>query len=278
MSLIQVKGVSIHYHVEGTGMPIIFIHPPLLTSENFKYQKEQLSEKYKVITFDIRGHGRSGFSAEPISYPLIVDDMKQLMDHLEVKQAYVCGYSTGGSIALEAIITYPDRFIGGILVSAMSEISDWWQKSRIFMAIAAASMKVKGVHARNITKGNADSKTMFSNLFRSALKGETANWKQYYQYSLSYNCTARLCRIMAPILLIFGLKDKGFHRYADILHKQLPHNQLYMIKDAKHQIPTKNALKMNYIVDNWLAEQENLTQSDSKDEDNASLLIAHDLT
>lgn len=256
MPFIEIDGTSIHYHVEGTGVPIIFIHPPLLTSENFNYQKAQLSEKYKVVTFDIRGHGLSDYSAEPLTYPLIVNDIIQLMDHLEIKQSYICGYSTGGSIALEAIITHPSRFLGGILVSAMSEVSDWWLKTRISTAIALTSMKAKEAIAFSISWGNADSKLTFSKLFQFAKQGNVNSWKQYYRYSLVYNCTAQLDRIMAPMLLMYGQKDKRFYRYTEILHKRLPDNQLHSVQNAKHQIPTKNFLFMNNHIDHWISQHQ----------------------
>ena len=56
-------------------IPIIFIHPPLLTSANFIYQMEDLSRNYQVITFDMRGHGRSSYSTRAITYELIVEDI-----------------------------------------------------------------------------------------------------------------------------------------------------------------------------------------------------------
>lgn len=121
MPTAYINGTDLYYEKRGDGFPIIFIHPPLLTSANFRYQQVQLAGQFTVITFDIRGHGRSGASEALVTYDLIVEDMLRLLDHLSIPEAYVCGYSTGGSIALEAMLTHPDRFTGGILVSAMSE-------------------------------------------------------------------------------------------------------------------------------------------------------------
>jgi len=51
--MLVVEGSSLYNHVKGEGKPIVFIHPPWLTCTTFVYQVEQLSKKYKVITFDI---------------------------------------------------------------------------------------------------------------------------------------------------------------------------------------------------------------------------------
>jgi pimeloyl-ACP methyl ester carboxylesterase len=97
----NVNGTILHYHVHGRGTPIVFIHPPLLNRAVFRYQEVQLTDPFQVITFDIRGHGFSPPSETPLTYTLIAEDIKALLDHLNIRQAYLCGYSTGGGIALE---------------------------------------------------------------------------------------------------------------------------------------------------------------------------------
>lgn len=251
-----INGIHLHYHTYGTGTPILFIHPPLLTSANFRYQAAQLSSTHQVITFDIRGHGESDASKEPITYPLIVQDMVKLLDELGIKQAYICGYSTGGAVALQALLSHPHRFKGGILVSTMAEASDYWLRGRIALAIALTAMKAKSLLAWAISFGNADSRTTYRNLKRTAMRGDVSNWKQYYQASLKHRCTEQLKSIQAPMLLIYGEKDKGFHRYAVKLQRYLPHYHLYWLKGAKHQIPTKQAREMNGIIARWVRNQE----------------------
>lgn len=252
MPIVKVNGVSIHYHVHGEGIPIVFIHPPLLTSVNFKYQKEQLSDEFQVITFDIRGHGHSEPSSQKLTYPLIVEDMKQLLDVIGVKQAYVCGYSTGGSIALEAMLTYPHLFLGGILISGMSEVSDWILKQRLRMASFLSKLKAKRLLTWAISYGNADRKQTYRNLYKDALQGDIRNIGQYYRYSLSYSCTDKLNQLKLPVLMIFGEKDKSFRRYAKIMKLQLPNVQMHMVPGKHHQIPTKAANVMNEHIRTWI--------------------------
>ncbi|MEX1031197.1 MAG: alpha/beta hydrolase [Paenibacillaceae bacterium] len=253
MPFAKINGTTLHYQVKGEGLPILFIHPPLLTKANFNYQVAQLSGLYKVITFDIRGHGHSAASYDQsLTYPLIVEDMKQLMDHLDIQKAYVCGYSTGGSIALEALLTYPDRFHGGILISALSEASDLIIRTRIALAVSMCRLKAKNTLMYAICRGNADRNATFQQLNKDAKLGKLVNWQQYYEYSLYYNCTDRLAEVRHPMLLIYGKKDRSFYRYADMLERKLPNNKLVLIRGVSHQIPTKAALSMNEIIKQWL--------------------------
>jgi pimeloyl-ACP methyl ester carboxylesterase len=258
-----INGTVIHYQVHGKGTPIVFIHPPLLTSANFRYQQVQLAGEFSVITFDIRGHGKSNASKAPLTYALIVEDIKQLLDHLGIRKAYICGYSTGGSIALEALLTHPERFDGGILVSAMSEVSDIVLKSRIRIAAGLSRMKtMTKVLMRGITWGNADSGLTYRNLLQDAKRGNAANIHQFYKYSLRYNCTGRLSELRAPVLLVYGEKDGGFKRYREKLEKELPECEVHVLDGEKHQIPTKAAAEMNEIIRRWIRARKRLATPD----------------
>lgn len=246
------NGIGLFYTVKGEGIPIVFIHPPLITSEVFKYQLEQLSREFKVITFDIRGHGRSQYSHQPVTYSLIVDDIRQLLDHLGVKKSFICGYSTGGSVVLEFLLNSSDRSFGGIIVGGMSEVNDWYLKQSISLAIRLAKAKTLPLLSLAISWGNANTQDTFRKLHQEALKGNARNIEQYYRYSLHYNCTNQLKKIALPILLVYGQKNKTFHRYANLLHEKLPHNELKFIAKEKHQIPTKAAIDLNQMIEKFI--------------------------
>lgn len=252
MPIKKINGVNLHYHTTGQGTPIIFVHPPLLTSSVFNYQKAVLSASCQVITFDIRGHGRSEASEAPLTYALIAEDMKQLLDHLDIEQAYICGYSAGGALALEAMLNYPDRWQGGILLSAMSEVSDWWLQLRLTAATALMDLGLSHLLMKGISWGNQDSPETYEQLLETAKHGDSRSIREYYAFSRTYSCTKQLPRIKQPVLLVYGQKDRSFYRYAEILHHRLPSSSLYFIRDVGHQLPTKAGDRVNSLILHWL--------------------------
>lgn len=255
MPMAYVNGTRLHYHVEGRGIPLVFIHPPLLNQQVFNYQKAQLSDSYKIITFDIRGHGLSESSAAPVTYPLVVEDIRQLLEHLDVREAVICGYSSGGGIALEALLTHPRIFTGGILISTMPEASDWLLKSRIRLASGLTRLKAKRILGGFVSWGNADMSLTFNNLYRGAVEGDSRNIQQYYAYSLDYSCTDQLPSIRQPVLLLYGEENAAFHRYARLLEARLPDGDLVFVEKASHQLPTKAPRTMNRLVDQWVSKR-----------------------
>ncbi|WP_235550754.1 alpha/beta fold hydrolase [Paenibacillus sp. Soil787] len=253
------NGTILNYEITGTGTPIVFIHPPLLTLQTFAYQKEQLSNQFQIITFDIRGHGASSSSDRTLSYALIAQDIIQLLDYLGIEKVFLCGYSTGGALVLEALLTFPKRFLGGIVVCGMSEMTDSYNISRLWLAAQMASSRIfMKLLRRVITFGNADKDKTYLNLYESSLSDAADDVKSYYEQSLTYTCTRHLRRIQHPILLIYGQMNRSFHRYANLLHTELPHSSLYFIKGAKHQIPIKNSSKMNDLIRLWVNSLEDI--------------------
>lgn len=248
MPFIMVNGCKLYFTVQGHGTPLLFVHPPVLTHFNFEYQMKQLSKHFQIITFDIRGHGRSSFSRQPLTYPLIAEDMKHLLDYLNIQKAFICGYSTGGSIALEFLLAQADRARAGILISGLSEVSDWRLKNKIGLAMTLVKLKALSVLAIYISGTNMDNRASFWHMVKEARKGTAQSIAEYYRYSLSYNCTNKLEKIKKPVLLIYGQEDKGFYRYAKLLHDKLPQNELKWIPHVKHQLPTKAALKLNGFI------------------------------
>lgn len=252
MPYLKIDGGNLYYEVKGEGIPIVFIHPPLLTGSNFMYQIEHLSNKYKIITFDIRGHGKSGYSSQPIDYFLIVEDIILLLDKLKIKNVFICGYSTGGTIVLEFLQKYSERAFGGIVISGMSEVKDFYLKSRIKIAVNLSNEKTLPILTFAIARGNSETQQCFKRLKNDAAKGDAMNIKQYYQYSLAYNCTSQLHNISLPVLLIYGTKDKAFHKYARILEEKIPNNELVFLENEHHQIPTKAPEKLHASIQKFI--------------------------
>lgn len=252
MPMLDVDGISLYYTVKGKGIPIVFIHPPVLTYVNFKYQVEELSKKFQVITFDIRGHGRSPYSEQPLTYPMIVEDIKHLLEHLKIKKAFICGYSVGGSVVLEYLLNCADWSLGGIVISGMSEVKDKYLTKKISLGISLASKRAVPILALSISRSNSNTRKLFIQQFKEAKKGNAKNIEQYYRYSLQYNCTQQLGKIKLPVLLVYGEDDKRFYDYAMLLHKKIPSAELKFINDTKHQIPTKAANDLNEMIKEFI--------------------------
>src|SRR6266545_4770733 len=106
-------GVRLHYIVEGKGEPVVLIHGyggSIDAGWTDAGIVKGLSDRYQVIAFDMRGHGRSDKPRTPEAYGLpMVEDVIRLMDRLKIERAHIVGYSMGGRIAITLLADHPER-------------------------------------------------------------------------------------------------------------------------------------------------------------------------
>jgi pimeloyl-ACP methyl ester carboxylesterase len=106
-------GVRIYYEVEGEGPPILLAHG--LTGNTTFWRGygyvEPLKDKFRVILFDARGHGKSDKPHEPAAYDLrlMVGDALAVLDTLGIGRAHFWGYSMGAAIGLGLAQQFPER-------------------------------------------------------------------------------------------------------------------------------------------------------------------------
>ncbi len=86
----------IYYEVSGSGEPIVFIHGFTLDHRMWRPQVEFFAQDYQVITYDVRGFGKSSIPTQPYSHD---DDLLALLTYLGIEQAHIVGLSMGGRIA-----------------------------------------------------------------------------------------------------------------------------------------------------------------------------------
>lgn len=90
--------IQLTYQIEGKGDPIILLHGLDGNLAGFEDLQHQLASSYKVLTYDLRGHGKSSKSE---SYDLNdhVEDLKILMEKLNIHEAHILGHDLGGVVA-----------------------------------------------------------------------------------------------------------------------------------------------------------------------------------
>ncbi|CAM8644213.1 MULTISPECIES: alpha/beta fold hydrolase [Sphingobium] len=90
-------GASLHVKDMGNGPPVVLIHGWPLTGDMWEYQTLALLEAgYRVITYDRRGFGHSSHPATGYDYDIFADDLADILDHLDLRQASLVGFSMGG--------------------------------------------------------------------------------------------------------------------------------------------------------------------------------------
>jgi 3-oxoadipate enol-lactonase len=118
---IKVRDISLYYEITGHGQPLVFIHGLGLSSREWERQVDCFSEHYRVITFDVRGHGRSDKPPDPYSIELFAADTTELIQTLALVPAHVVGHSMGGMIAFQIAVSMPELIRSMVIVNSGPE-------------------------------------------------------------------------------------------------------------------------------------------------------------
>src|SRR5688572_7791222 len=109
MSKVRLNGVTIHYRrIPAEGADLVLVHG-LATSLTFWYTRivPLFARDHCVTVYDLRGHGHSEMPSSGYTTADMAEDLHELLQHLDVRQAHLVGHSYGGAVALHYAILHP---------------------------------------------------------------------------------------------------------------------------------------------------------------------------
>lgn len=118
MNFININNVKIHYNTNGNGDPTIFLHGLSDSSDFFTSLTSKLNG-LKVIRPDLMGHGESDKDTD-ISIEILTEDIRDLLDKLEVKRVNIMGFSMGSLVAQNFALEFPELVKSLIMCSGYS--------------------------------------------------------------------------------------------------------------------------------------------------------------
>ncbi len=109
-------GDALWYEDRGNGPAIVLVHGWCMSSSIWQFQLESLSRSFRVITPDLRGHGRSVRSGHGYQFEGFSADLVALFRHLDLGNAILAGWSMGAQVAMQAFATLKGRLSGLVLI------------------------------------------------------------------------------------------------------------------------------------------------------------------
>ena len=230
MPTLDRNGVNIHYEIRGEGPAVLVTHGFGASSHMFEATSASLAATHRVITWDLRGHGRSDYPTDENEYsvPLAVGDMLAILDAADVDRAVLMGHSLGGYLSLDLQRTHPDRVSALVLIGTgpgyrRDDARDGWNK----MAEAfAVDLETKGLD------GLPSSEEIRPDVHRSAdglVRAARGILRQHDDLVL-----ANLPAISVPVLVVIGERDKPFLAGSQYMAGKIPGAAITVITGARH--------------------------------------------
>jgi 3-oxoadipate enol-lactonase len=211
----KANGVEIHYQISGSGDCLALIHGFADNLNMWYKQIPELSRQHRILTYDVRGFGRTERVGAPYTIDVFVEDLHELLGTLEIDSVCVLGFSMGGRIALEYALTYPEMTTGLILANSGVETSPRPEmaKHRTIMRSVLARADLETLSTM-LTKGSFSPgfSSRDPETFRSCKAIRMQNDPSEYLTIMeavdqALDAPVDLSRIERPVLLIAGEHD-----------------------------------------------------------------------
>ena len=245
-------------------LPIVLIHGFPFSYEMWQPQIEPFEKKFRVVAYDVRGHGRSAVGDGQYMLEFLVDDLIGILDHLKIEKAVICGLSMGGYIALRAIERNPERVTALILADTQSSTDSNETKLRRVAAIKSVKTQGVTVYAETLLKA------VFAPQSFTNKAAEVEKIKQIIHansplgicgallaLATRTDTTNALSGIKVPTLILVGEHDTPTPPSASQeMHSRIPNSEMHVIPNAGHMSSLENSEEFNHFALNFLEKLE----------------------
>ena len=257
---VKTNGISIHYQLEGPqDRPVVVMSHSLATDlYMWNEQMATLNRHFRVLRYDIRGHGQTDAPTSDYTLELLATDMFSLLDTLRIDTVHFVGLSLGGMIGQTAALLDQQRFLSLSLCATSSrllaEAAPLWEQ-RI------ATAQKKGMQA--MVESTID--RWFSPAFQKHFALDVdrirtmicstplAGYCGCSRAIMQLDLTDQLSSINLPTLLIVGRDDPGTPvSVHETIHQRIAHSALVVVPNARHLVNIEQQGKFNSALKNFL--------------------------
>jgi pimeloyl-ACP methyl ester carboxylesterase len=252
--------------------PVVLIHGHSADLRLWEPQAPALlGAGWRVVRYDVRGHGRSSVPATGYSWEHYLADLRALLDHLRVERAHLAGISMGGAIALQLALEEPGRVASLTLLDSALPGFAYSPEFEGDVERLREAVRAEGSRAalerhwltHPMFDGVRRRPEAFAALRRMVLDYPAADYLDEAEYAQTGGRLAappersaieRLQEVQAPALVVVGERDlPDFRIIADILAENLPRARKLVVPDAGHLPSLERPEEVNPALLSFLA-------------------------
>ena len=262
-----VPGGKIAYEVAGRGPGIVLLHEGIADRRMWNREFPLLARDHRVMRYDLRGYGGSTPATSAYS---AVDDLRVLLDHLQLERPLLVGPSMGGRIALDLALSHPEK-VGGLLLIApgysgmdydhvpggkatferdeqlSKAASDAWAAGHL----EEATEHLRQLWASALTGGALE---LFRTMVRENAKEVFEDRSGQHERREGAPAAGRLSEVRAPTHILVGDRDNpAMPHLANYLARGIPGAEVEHVPGADHLLNLSAAGAFDAAVPKLLA-------------------------
>lgn len=259
MPTIHVNGANFNYSLEGpSDAPAVSLSNSLMSNYHmWDAQMPALTENYRVLRYDTRGHGQTEATPGPYSIELLVDDVYALHQALGISKTHFVGLSMGGMTAQLLAVKYPDLLQSVTLCDTASHMppASMWDDRIDTARSEGMNGVVEGTLARWFTPAMHESDPGEIARIGDMIRGTPVDgFCACCEAIKNMNQTSVLCGIKLPTMIIVGEDDTGTTPdMSRVIQAQIEGSSLVILPQAAHLSNIEQADAFNKVLLDFLA-------------------------
>ena len=258
------NGVRLQYIESGSGYPVICMHGNGLNRQLWRHIMQELSKKYRAITYELRGMGKSETPGKPGLTITIEDHAKDLegfMDALNIKEAAIVAHAFGSLVAMRFAVDHPERVKAMVLVDTTPKVGGKTQE-RIPKWIEIIEKEgeeplldqtMERWFVESFRREHPDIIKLYRDMVASnPPMGYAANFRGV----LLCDITDELHEIKCPTLVVGGAEDRGSTppETHELIAGKIPNSKLVIVPNASHTVPEEQTKEFNRVTLEFLSQ------------------------
>ena len=255
MPWVETNGIDTFYHDYGTGQPLVVLHGMTADHQVWAEQLQPLTDEFRVLPYDLRGHGKTGES-DPDHYTAetYADDLAAFIDALDLDQPVVLGHSWGGMVGYTFAAEYPDQLSALITVGSSTPYAfskkEWLFKSVIFRVLfpVMTNERLSNIIERVMIKIWGEDATVDLDEWEQLRKAhdcdvqemQPTERRKVMRAILEYRSTESWELPKTPLLMLYGENEPMIDAHAEYLETELSDCQSVEIPGSGHNAQVDN--------------------------------------
>lgn len=256
MPYFENNGARLHYKEVGQGNPLVFLHGFGWDLRQWENEVEYFSSTHRVITLDIRGHGKSTLPQGNVSPDSFWKDVVALLDFLDIPSANLCGSSMGGHIALQVAINALNRvksliLIGAICTNQFNRYERWIVPVNRFCQRLMPMSWIAWSISVGLGKFNKEARPYI----REVVEGIPHDvYNRTWKAVTSMESRDGLAKIQCQTLILVGDHDSMTFRQQKYINNKISNSRLVIVKNAHHGTNFDNPEQVQNEIELFLQE------------------------